>query len=245
MGLKRLLLTTSPLLLGHETHKQYEGRFTLWPSKSRGHGIEWPNFVEGPKKWAKIIKNLYELEPSVGHSVKLPKVKPKVQSEKEHPALFLAQNNPSNLTAMILLVFQTFAEIKRQRLDHSLDSQRKWWLSCSLSSPIGGPPIMFTVESRMVIIFRVCSPISYKHMPSWYLSLKPKLTICHPNFGVQYKISNKIRDVYLNQLILIYEQAICTRWLATPNWGWSCFHHDFWNSCEYLIYYQGEDSHAH
>jgi hypothetical protein len=23
----------------------------LWSSKSRGRGIEWPNFVETPKKW--------------------------------------------------------------------------------------------------------------------------------------------------------------------------------------------------
>jgi hypothetical protein len=29
-----------------------KGRFTLWLSKSRGSGIEWPNFVESPKKWA-------------------------------------------------------------------------------------------------------------------------------------------------------------------------------------------------
>jgi hypothetical protein len=27
-------------------------RFTLWPSKLRGRGIEWPNFVESLKKWA-------------------------------------------------------------------------------------------------------------------------------------------------------------------------------------------------
>jgi hypothetical protein len=30
----------------------YEGRFTLWPSKLRGRGIEWSNFVESSKKWA-------------------------------------------------------------------------------------------------------------------------------------------------------------------------------------------------
>jgi hypothetical protein len=28
-----------------------KGRLTLWPSKSRGCWIEWPNFVESPKKW--------------------------------------------------------------------------------------------------------------------------------------------------------------------------------------------------
>ena len=27
-----------------------KGHFTLWPSKSRGRAIEWPNFVESPKK---------------------------------------------------------------------------------------------------------------------------------------------------------------------------------------------------
>jgi hypothetical protein len=32
-----------------------EGRFTLWPSKLRGCGIKWPNFVESPKKWAENI----------------------------------------------------------------------------------------------------------------------------------------------------------------------------------------------
>ena len=29
-----------------------KGRFTLWPSKPRGRGSEWPNFVESPMKWA-------------------------------------------------------------------------------------------------------------------------------------------------------------------------------------------------
>jgi hypothetical protein len=28
-----------------------KGHFTLWPSKSRGRGIEWLNVVESPKKW--------------------------------------------------------------------------------------------------------------------------------------------------------------------------------------------------
>jgi hypothetical protein len=31
---------------------EIKGRFTLWPSKSKGGGIEWPNFVDSPKKWA-------------------------------------------------------------------------------------------------------------------------------------------------------------------------------------------------
>jgi hypothetical protein len=30
---------------------EFKDGFTLWSSKSRGHGIEWPNFVESPKKW--------------------------------------------------------------------------------------------------------------------------------------------------------------------------------------------------
>jgi hypothetical protein len=34
--------------LGSWTH--VKGRFTLWSSKSRGHGIEWGNFVESPKR---------------------------------------------------------------------------------------------------------------------------------------------------------------------------------------------------
>jgi hypothetical protein len=28
----------------------------LWPCKSRGRGIEWPNFVESPKKWVENIQ---------------------------------------------------------------------------------------------------------------------------------------------------------------------------------------------
>jgi hypothetical protein len=37
--------------------------------------------------------------------VKLPKAKSKVQRKKEHPTLFVAQNNPSNPTANILSIF--------------------------------------------------------------------------------------------------------------------------------------------
>jgi hypothetical protein len=37
-----------------------------------------------------------------GHSVKPPKFKPKVQRKKEHPTLFPAQNNPSNLMVKTL-----------------------------------------------------------------------------------------------------------------------------------------------
>jgi len=33
-----------------------KGCFTLWSSKSRSCGIEWPNFVESPKKWAENMK---------------------------------------------------------------------------------------------------------------------------------------------------------------------------------------------
>ena len=40
------------------------------------------------------------------HSVKPPKAMPKVQWKKDHPTLFHAQNNPSNLTVKILLVFK-------------------------------------------------------------------------------------------------------------------------------------------
>jgi predicted HAD superfamily hydrolase len=34
-------------ILNSSTNK---ARFTLWPSKLRGRGIEWPNFVKRPKK---------------------------------------------------------------------------------------------------------------------------------------------------------------------------------------------------
>jgi hypothetical protein len=59
----------------------------------------------------KIAKEILELEPLVGPSVKPPKVKPKVQThsmKKEHPTLFPTQNNPSNLTAKILLMIDLF-----------------------------------------------------------------------------------------------------------------------------------------
>jgi len=34
------------------SHLEYKGLFILWPSKSRGCGIEWPNFGESSRKWA-------------------------------------------------------------------------------------------------------------------------------------------------------------------------------------------------
>ena len=38
------------------------------------------------------------------------------------------------------------------------------------------PPYMLIVESRMVIIFCKWSPISFKHMPSWYPLLEAQTT---------------------------------------------------------------------
>ena len=55
-----------------------------------------------------------------GHSVKPPKVKPKVQRKKEHPILFLVQKNPSNLTTKILIVFYFFMKKNQRPLNHSL-----------------------------------------------------------------------------------------------------------------------------
>jgi hypothetical protein len=40
--------------------------------------------------------------------MKPPKAKPKVQRKKDHPTLFPAQNNPSNLTAKISSTFDFF-----------------------------------------------------------------------------------------------------------------------------------------
>jgi hypothetical protein len=56
----------------------------------------------------------------VGLSVKPPKAKPKVQRKKEHPNLFTAQNNPSNLTAKIFVIFLYFYSNNQQPLEHSL-----------------------------------------------------------------------------------------------------------------------------
>jgi hypothetical protein len=55
-----------------------------------------------------------------GHMVKPQKAKPKVHRKKEHPILFPAQNNPSNLMAKILSMFDFFMEKKGWPLDHSL-----------------------------------------------------------------------------------------------------------------------------
>jgi hypothetical protein len=41
-------------------------------------------------------------------NVKPPKAKPKVQKKKGHPTLFPIPNNPSNLTAKILSMFDFF-----------------------------------------------------------------------------------------------------------------------------------------
>jgi hypothetical protein len=105
-------------------------RFTLWPSKSRGRGIEWSNFVKSPKKWAENtwpiryrnwslrLGILWGLQsPNLwlwtlmalnldGHNVKPPKAKPKVQRKKDHPTtLFPIKTHSCNLMAKILLVF--------------------------------------------------------------------------------------------------------------------------------------------
>jgi hypothetical protein len=66
-----------------------------------GHELSWP----------------FDLD---NHSVKPPKAKPKVQRLKEHPTLSFIQDNPSNLTAKILLVFKILMKKNRQPLNHSL-----------------------------------------------------------------------------------------------------------------------------
>jgi hypothetical protein len=58
-----------------------------------------------PKAKPKVQTYGRELPPPLdlhNYGVKPPKAKPKVQRKKEHPTVFLAQNNPSNLTAKIL-----------------------------------------------------------------------------------------------------------------------------------------------
>jgi hypothetical protein len=52
------------------------------------------------------------VEPSAGHSVKPPKAKPEVH-------FFLAQNNPSNLTANILLMIDFSMKKNWQPVNHS------------------------------------------------------------------------------------------------------------------------------
>jgi hypothetical protein len=55
-----------------------------------------------------------------GQSVKPPKAKPKVQTQRSMPLLFLAQNNPSNLKAKILSMIDYLMKRNRRPLDHSL-----------------------------------------------------------------------------------------------------------------------------
>jgi hypothetical protein len=61
--------------------------------------------VKPPKAKPKVQTSGHELSWPLdldGHSVKPPKVKPQAQRKKEHPTLFIAQNNPSNLMTKIL-----------------------------------------------------------------------------------------------------------------------------------------------
>ena len=39
-----------PISLDFQQILATHGRFTLWPSKSKGRAIEWPNFVDSLKK---------------------------------------------------------------------------------------------------------------------------------------------------------------------------------------------------
>ena len=47
------------------------------------------------------------------------------------------------------------------------------------------PPIMSTIEPRMVIIIRVCSPFSCKHMVLLNPVLEPHQIMYHSNLGVR------------------------------------------------------------
>jgi hypothetical protein len=72
----------------------------------RGRGIEWPNFVESPNKWAE--NSQYNI--GIGAFGRAQCEALKVQRKEEHPTLFLAQNNPYNLMAEILPMFDFFCE---------------------------------------------------------------------------------------------------------------------------------------
>jgi hypothetical protein len=67
-----------------------------------GHSVKPPKAKPKFQSFGHELAQPLDLD---GHSVKPPKAKPKVQRKKEHPTLFHAQNNPSNPTAKILLVF--------------------------------------------------------------------------------------------------------------------------------------------
>lgn len=45
------------------------------------------------------------------------------------------------------------------------------------------PPVMFTIEPRVVSILKARSPLSFKHMFAWYPFLDPHITILHSNIG--------------------------------------------------------------
>ena len=61
---------------------------------------------------------------------------------------------------------------------------------------------MLTIESRMVIIFRACTPIYYKHLLLLVSILEAKANHVPLKYRCLIKMSNQIRHIYLSQLLL-------------------------------------------
>jgi hypothetical protein len=79
--------------------------------------------VKPPKAKRKVQTFGHELPrplDSDGQSVKPPKGQAQSPNSNEHATLFLAQNNPSNLTAKILSMIDYLMKKNRRPLNHSL-----------------------------------------------------------------------------------------------------------------------------
>ena len=85
---------------------------------------------------------------------------------------------------------------------------------------------MLTIESRMIIIFKTCSPISYNHIFYGYLVLEPHLVTYPLKFRCSIKASNQIRDIYLkcSTIATRNNQWTVTCWLGYISWNVNRLH---------------------
>ena len=63
------------------------------------------------------------------------------------------------------------------------------------------PPIISTIEPRMVIIFWAYNPISFKNMSFWYKHLSWSHTWQHIKYRRLIKINNQIKHIYLTKTL--------------------------------------------
>ena len=77
-------------------------------------------------------------------------------------------------------------------------SLSKWRILSSLN---GSPPIILTIEPRMVIIFWAYNPVSFKHISFWYKHISWSHTWQHIKYRRLIKINNQIKHVYLTMTL--------------------------------------------